>query len=100
MWKGVKEGWGITLDDDKRILYVSDGSSTITRVNADSLKQMSQFTVKSNNSQPQAMINELEFVDGFIWANVFYFNGMIKIDPESGHIVDVVNFDNLHDAEI
>lgn len=46
------------------------------------------------------MINELEFVDGFIWANVFYFNGMIKIDPESGHIVDVVNFDNLHDAEI
>lgn len=45
MWKGVKEGWGITLDNDKRILYVSDGSATITRVNADNLKQMSQFTV-------------------------------------------------------
>lgn len=46
------------------------------------------------------MINELEFVDGYIWANVFYFNGMIKIDPDSGHIIDVVDFDLLHDAEI
>ena len=38
MWKGVKEGWGITLDPEKHILYVSDGSQTITRVNADSLE--------------------------------------------------------------
>ena len=38
MWKGVKEGWGITLDPEKKILYVSDGSQTITRVNADTLK--------------------------------------------------------------
>ena len=37
MWEGVKEGWGITLDPKKRILYVSDGTSTITRVDADDL---------------------------------------------------------------
>ena len=37
MWKGVKEGWGITLDPVKRILYVSDGTSTITRIDADDL---------------------------------------------------------------
>ena len=41
MWDGVKEGWGITLDESKRILYVSDGTSTITRVDADTLKQIS-----------------------------------------------------------
>ena len=38
MWEGVEYGWGITLDPAKRILYVSDGSSIITCVNADTLK--------------------------------------------------------------
>ena len=38
MWSGVREGWGITLDPSKRILYVSDGTNTITRVNADTLE--------------------------------------------------------------
>lgn len=37
MWPGVKEGWGITLDPAKRILYVTDGSDKVTRVNADTL---------------------------------------------------------------
>ena len=41
MWAGVKQGWGITLDDANRILYVTDGSDTVTRVNADTLEQMS-----------------------------------------------------------
>ena len=40
MWSGVREGWGITLDPSKRILYVSDGTNTITRVNADTLEQV------------------------------------------------------------
>ena len=40
MWDGVREGWGITLDPLNRILYVSDGTNTITRVNADTLEQM------------------------------------------------------------
>ena len=49
MWAGVKQGWGITLDDANRILYVTDGSDTVTRVNADTLEQMSQFKVKKAN---------------------------------------------------
>ena len=100
MWAGVKQGWGITLDDANRILYVTDGSDTVTRVNADTLEQMSQFKVKKANGQHQKLLNELEFVDGYIWANVFYFNGMIKIDPNSGLIVKTVDFAPLHDAEM
>ena len=46
------------------------------------------------------MINELEFVDGYIWANVFYYNGMVKIDPDSGYIVEKVHFSPLHAAEM
>ena len=37
LWEGVREGWGITLDPEKRILYVSNGTGTITCVNADTL---------------------------------------------------------------
>ena len=48
----------------------------------------------------QKLINELEFVDGYIWANVFYYNGMVKIDPDSGYIVDMVDFSPLHNAEM
>ena len=100
LWKGVKEGWGITLDDARRILYVSDGSEKITRINADTLEEISQFTVKKGNGSPQKLINELEFVNGHIWANVFYMHGMVKIDPTSGFIVDHIDFTPLHDAEM
>ena len=99
-WAGVKEGWGITLDPIKRILYVSDGTATITRVDADTLKQISQFTVKSENGRSKKWINELEFVDGYIWANVFYFNGMVRIDPNSGYVVESIDFSALNNAEM
>lgn len=100
LWEGVKEGWGITLDPVKRILYVSDGSANITRVDADSLTEMSKFTVKMENGRSMSLINELEFVDGYIWANVFYYNGMVKIDPNSGFVVQRVDFTDLHSAEM
>ena len=76
-------------------MYVSDGTSTITRVNADDLTEMSQFTVKKSNGQSQPYINELEFVDGSIWANIFYYNGMVRIDPNSGYIEEFVSFAEL-----
>ena len=45
-------------------------------------------------------LNELEFVDGYIWSNVFYLNGMVKIDPSNGQVVEEVDFEELHDAEM
>lgn len=99
MWPGVKEGWGITLDNDNRILYVSDGSDKITTIDAETLEQTGQFTVKRDGKN-QDKINELQFVDGFIWANIFYLNGMFKIDPKSGKVVDEIDFEILHDAEM
>ena len=45
MWPGVKTGWGITLDPEKRILYATDGSSLVTTIDADTLQQTSQFEV-------------------------------------------------------
>ena len=92
MWPGVKEGWGITLDPEKKILYASDGSDKITRINADTLEQINQFTVKKLNGQAQNLINEMEWVNGNLWANVFYFDGMVNIDPNSGYIREAFDF--------
>lgn len=100
MWKGVREGWGITLDPIRRILYVSDGSAKITRIDADTLEQLSQFTVKNGDGKSLKLINELEFVDGMIWANVFYYNGMVQIDPESGYVRNSMDFTPLNKAEM
>ena len=79
---------------------MSDGTSTITRVDADDLTQISQFTIKGGNGRSQRGINELEFVDGQIWANVFGWSGMIRIDPNSGYIQEVIDFSDLHNAEM
>ena len=59
LWDGVKEGWGITLDPKGRTLYVSDGTSKITRINADTVSKDSAFHVKTLSGQQQNMINEL-----------------------------------------
>ena len=100
MWKGVTQGWGITLDPKARLLYATDGSDKMTVINADTLVQINQFTVLNQDGSSQNGINELEFVDGYIWANIFYVNGMVKIDPKTGMIVEEVDFTELHDYEM
>ena len=45
MWSGLTSGWGITLDPANRILYATDGSTLVTTIDADTLKQTGQFEV-------------------------------------------------------
>ena len=99
-WPGVQQGWGITIDEKNNILYVSDGTANITIVDAQTLKQVGQITVRNVNGSAIRHINELEFVDGSIWANVFGMNLMIEIDPQTGAIGQVIDCQALYDAEM
>ena len=99
-WSGVQQGWGITIDEKNNILYVSDGTANITIVDAQTLKQVGQITVRNVNGSAIRHINELEFVDGSIWANVFGMNLMIEIDPQTGAIGQVIDCQALYDAEM
>ena len=99
MWPGVKEGWGLTLDPENRVLYATDGSAFITKIDADTLQQIDHYQV-TKDGKAQDKLNELEWVDGYIWANVFFFNGMVKIDPNSGYIQEEVDFEDLYNAEM
>ena len=65
-------------------LYISDGTYKIYKVDASSLEKTGQMTIKTHQGQLLDQINELEFVNGFIWANLFQQSFIVKIDPNDG----------------
>ncbi len=91
-FKWATEGWGITNNGTD--LIVSDGSANLYFVNPDNFKIKSTIAVVDNNGSIDS-INELEFINGFVYANVYQTNDIIKIEPESGHVVGKMSFPNL-----
>lgn len=88
------EGWGITTDGEH--LYMSDGTSTIRQVNSDSFATEKSICV-TLNGEPLHMINELEWVDGRIWANVYLTDAIVEIDPATGIVIGFVDLTELRD---
>lgn len=86
------EGWGIT--NNGLDLIISDGSANLYFVDPENFKVKNTIAVVDNNG-PIRNINELEFIDGFVFANVYNTDDIIKIDPESGHVVGKMTFTNL-----
>jgi glutamine cyclotransferase len=78
------EGWGMTTDGKQ--LYMSDGTNTIHVFDTASLQEVSRIYVQDNNGM-LSNINELEWIDGFIYANVWQTNYILKIDPTTGNVV-------------
>ncbi len=93
MFPGVKEGWGITHHDGT--LFVSDGTEFITKIDTSSLKPFSKITVRMPNNQKVSHINELEYANGLLYANVFTTNYIVSIDPENGAVRAVYDFSAL-----
>lgn len=77
------EGWGMTTDGKQ--LIISTGSSNLYYVNPDDFKILKTVNITDNNG-PVGNINELEYVDGKIYANVYETFYIIKINPESGTV--------------
>lgn len=86
------EGWGITTDGNT--LYMSDGSQHLYTVNPKTLKRESRTTV-TLNGRPLREINELEWIEGRIWANVFVRDQIVIINPESGVVEGVVELEGI-----
>ena len=101
----LHEGWGLTADESSLIggefytLYASDGSHKIFKINGQTMDVMETLHVKDSSGQKITRINELEFVDGFIYANVWYKNILLKIDASTGEIVDEWDLQGLMLAE-
>ena len=88
------EGWGITTDGEH--LYMSDGTSTIRQVNPETFATEKSICV-TLNGEPLHMLNELEWVDGHIWANVYLTDAIVEIDPETGVVSGIVDLMDLRD---
>lgn len=82
------EGWGITTDGER--LYMSDGTATIRLVNPETLVTEGSICVMYNG-EPLGNINELEWAEGYIWANVYLTDSIVKINPETGIVEGYVD---------
>lgn len=91
------EGWGMTTDG--KHLIMSDGTDVITYWNPRDLKPVKTLKV-TGNGVAQNYLNELEFIKGYIYANIWMSNVIVKIDPRSGIIVGQVDLSPLvYDAK-
>ena len=86
------EGWGITTDGER--LYMSDGTATIRLVNPETLATEGSICVMYNG-EPLGNINELEWGEGYIWANVYLTDSIVKINPETGVVEGYVDLPAL-----
>lgn len=89
-----KEGWG--LCNDGKILYKSDGTEKIWMLDPQNLSELGYLQTVTNTSMFNKA-NELEYVDGKIYANVWQKESMMIIDAHSGAIEGVVNFGGLRE---
>lgn len=86
------EGWGMTTDGQK--VFMSDGSSAIRIMDPGTLAETGEIKV-TMNGRPVDQLNELEFIKGEIWANVFQTDRIVRIDPATGKVNSVVYLANL-----
>ncbi|WP_396143308.1 glutaminyl-peptide cyclotransferase [Flavobacterium sp.] len=86
------QGWGITNDGEK--LYMSDGSEKIYTLDPVTLKVVDYISVYTAGSKIDS-INEMEWVNGKIWANVYQKDVIAVINPKTGAVENVINCADL-----
>lgn len=86
------EGWGMTTDGTN--LIMSDGTNVLSYLDPNSLQIVKSIAV-SENGYAKDYLNELEYINGFIYANVWTTNSIVKIDVNSGKIVSKLNLTSL-----
>lgn len=86
------EGWGLTNDDEQ--LIMSDGSSVLRFLNPETFEETHRLNV-TESGEEVSNINELEMINGKIFANVLFRNEIIEIDPESGEVTGKIDLEKL-----
>ena len=86
------EGWGMTHDN--KSLIISTGESNLYYVNPETFT-IEKIVGVSDNTGSVDSINELEYINGFIYANRYTTNNILKINPETGRIVGILDFSDV-----
>jgi glutamine cyclotransferase len=88
-----KEGWGLTTDG--KSIIMSDGTNFITYLDTDSLKATKKLDVTFKGASV-LYINELEYINGFIYANIWTTNNIVRIEPATGKITGIIDLSTLY----
>lgn len=91
------EGWGLTHDGHQ--LIMSDGSAELRFLDPDSFQVTSRITV-TDRGQPVRWLNELEFVEGEIYANVWQSDEIVRISPDTGEVLGWIDLSGLLGDEL
>ncbi len=101
------EGWGLT--NDGKNLYMTDSTHVIRVVDPETFQTIRTLVVFREDGKPLMQVNELEFVKGEIWANVWHSedpdilgkpNHIARIDPQSGKLLGWINLDGISPDDV
>jgi len=88
------EGWGLAWNGEH--LIVSDGSDQLYFYDPDGFREVRRLAV-TIQGRPLRFLNELEYINGEVWANVWTSNELVRIDPVSGEVLSVVDLRGLRE---
>lgn len=87
------EGWGLTFDGQQ--LWMSNGSAELQQRDPVTFALQRRLSVRHRDGRPQPLLNELEWIDGLLWANVYHTPFIVVIDPQRGEVVRSLNLAHL-----
>ncbi|HKJ78483.1 MAG TPA: glutaminyl-peptide cyclotransferase [Prolixibacteraceae bacterium] len=87
-----KQGWGLT--NDGKHLIMSDGTNMLTWLNPDDYSVVKTLQV-ANNRGVVGNLNELEFINGSLFANVYTTDLLVEIEPETGKVISEINLSGI-----
>ncbi|CAH9123512.1 unnamed protein product [Cuscuta epithymum] len=91
----MQDGWGLATDGE--VLYGSDGTSTLYQIDPHTMKVIRKHTVEYQGHKVP-YINELEYVNGEVWANVWMTDCVARISPKDGMVLGWILLPNLREG--
>ncbi len=91
------EGWGLTHDGVR--LIQSDGSSVLRFIDPETLRETGTLAV-TDGTRPVDELNELEYIKGEVWANIWQKDRIALIDPKTGHVNRWIDLTGLLPPEL
>jgi glutaminyl-peptide cyclotransferase len=87
------EGWGLTHDQTQ--LIMSDGTSYLRFLDPKSFKEIRRIRVTYENGRPVENLNELEYLHGDIYANIWQTDEIVRITPSTGKVIERINLSGI-----
>jgi glutamine cyclotransferase len=89
------EGWGLTRDE--KALILSDGTSIIRFLDPKSFREVKRISVHDGSGHPVMELNELEYIHGEIYANIWQTDKIVRISPLAGTVLGWIDLSGLMD---